>query len=37
MLEEIERLAHKQDVPYQSLVKLFLAERMKREFTAAPG
>ena len=31
MLEEIKRLAHKRDVPYQSLIKLFLAERVKRE------
>jgi predicted DNA binding CopG/RHH family protein len=31
MLEEIKRIAHKRDVPYQSLIKLFLAERVKRE------
>ncbi len=31
MLEEIKQLAHKRDVPYQSLIKLFLAERVKRE------
>jgi predicted DNA binding CopG/RHH family protein len=31
MLDEIKRLAHKRDVPYQSLIKLFLAERVKRE------
>ena len=31
MLEEIKRLAHKRDVPYQSLIKLFLAESVKRE------
>jgi predicted DNA binding CopG/RHH family protein len=31
MLEEIKRLAHKRDVPYQSLIKLFLAERVKRD------
>ncbi len=31
MLEEIRRLANKRDVPYQSLIKLFLAERLKRE------
>lgn len=31
MLEEIKRLAHKRDVPYQSLIKIFLAERVKRE------
>ena len=31
MLEEIKRLAHKNDVPYQSLIKIFLAERINRE------
>jgi predicted DNA binding CopG/RHH family protein len=31
VLEEIKRLAHKRDMPYQSLIKLFLAERVKRE------
>lgn len=31
MLDEIKRLAHKRDIPYQSLIKLFLAERVKRE------
>ena len=31
MLEEIKRLANKRDVPYQSLIKLFLAERVRRE------
>ena len=31
MLEEIKRLAHKRDVPYQSLIKVFLAERLEHE------
>jgi predicted DNA binding CopG/RHH family protein len=31
MLEDIKRLANKRDVPYQSLIELFLAERVKRE------
>ena len=31
MLEELKQLAHKRDVPYQSLIKIFLAERVKRE------
>lgn len=31
MLDEIRLLAHKQDVPYQSLLKTFLAERLKKE------
>ena len=31
MLEEIKLLANKRDVPYQSLLKIFLAERIDRE------
>ena len=31
MLDEIKRLAHKRDVPYQSLIKIFLAERVRSE------
>ncbi len=31
MLEEIEVLANKRDVPYQSLMKIFLAERIEQE------
>jgi predicted DNA binding CopG/RHH family protein len=31
MLEEIKALANKRDVPYQSLMKIFLAERIQRE------
>jgi predicted DNA binding CopG/RHH family protein len=31
MLEELKVLANKRDVPYQSLVKMFLAERLKDE------
>ena len=31
MLEEIKTLANKQDVPYQSLMKVYLAERIDRE------
>ncbi|MBV8834058.1 MAG: BrnA antitoxin family protein [Acidobacteriaceae bacterium] len=31
MLEELKILANKRDVPYQSLLKMFLAERLKRE------
>ena len=37
MLEEIKQLAHKRDVPYQSLIKLFLAERVKRELQNGPA
>lgn len=31
MLEKIRVLANKQDVPYQSLMKTFLADRLKKE------
>ena len=31
MLEEIKLLANKRDVPYQSLIKVFLAERIEEE------
>jgi len=31
MIEELKRLANKRDVPYQSLMKMFLAERTERE------
>ena len=31
MLAELKRLANKRDVPYQSLLKVFLAERLEEE------
>jgi len=31
MLEELRLLANKRDVPYQSLLKVFLAERIEKE------
>ena len=31
LLEDLKRLAHKRDVPYQSLLKIFLAERVAQE------
>lgn len=31
MIEDLKVLAHKRDVPYQSLLKFFLAERLERE------
>lgn len=34
MLEEIKLLANKRDVPYQSLMKIFLSERIKKELSA---
>jgi len=33
MIARLKRLANKRDVPYQSLVKVFLAERLKAELT----
>ena len=34
MLEELKLLANKKDVPYQSLLKIFLAERIEKEIRA---
>lgn len=31
MIEELKFLANKQDIPYQSLLKVFLAERLEEE------
>ncbi|MGB7582267.1 MAG: BrnA antitoxin family protein [Sedimentisphaerales bacterium] len=31
MLEELKLLANKRDIPYQSLLKIFLADRLKDE------
>lgn len=31
MLEELRLLANKRDVPYQSLMKMFLSERIEKE------
>jgi predicted DNA binding CopG/RHH family protein len=35
LLEEIKALANERDVPYQSLLKIFLAERVARERTGS--
>lgn len=35
MLEQIKLLANKRDVPYQSLLKVFLAERLEQELRKA--
>jgi predicted DNA binding CopG/RHH family protein len=32
MLERLKILANKRDVPYQSLLKMFVADRLKSEF-----
>jgi predicted DNA binding CopG/RHH family protein len=37
MLEALKNLANKQDVPYQSLIKVFLSERIEHEFESRPG
>lgn len=34
MLEELKLLANKRDVPYQSLLKIFLAEKIEEELNA---
>lgn len=34
MIEDLKILANKKDVPYQSLLKIFLAERIKEEMTS---
>jgi predicted DNA binding CopG/RHH family protein len=35
MIEDLTTLANKRDVPYQSLLKVFLAERLDRERSRA--
>ena len=37
MLAELKRLANKRDVPYQSLLKVFLAERLEKELRGSRG
>ena len=34
MLQELKLLANKRDIPYQSLLKLFLSERIKQELNS---
>jgi predicted DNA binding CopG/RHH family protein len=34
MLNELKVLANKKDIPYQSLIKVYLAEKIKEERTA---
>lgn len=31
MIEELKLLSNKMDIPYQTLIKIFLAERIKKE------
>ena len=35
MLDEIRRIANKHDVPYQSLIKIFLKERIDQELKSS--
>ena len=37
LLAEIKQLANKRDVPYQSLMKIFLAERVEAELRKNPA
>lgn len=34
LLSGLKKIAHKKDVPYQSLMKMFLAEMVKKEYRA---
>jgi predicted DNA binding CopG/RHH family protein len=34
MIEELKLLANKRDIPYQSLMKIYLAERIQRELNS---
>jgi hypothetical protein len=36
MIEDLKILANRRDVPYQSLLKVFLAERLERERLTRP-
>ncbi|HBL56719.1 MAG TPA: hypothetical protein DDZ36_12910, partial [Deltaproteobacteria bacterium] len=37
MLDSIKILANKRDVPYQSLIKTYLQEKIDREFHTKPA
>lgn len=37
MLAELRRLANKRDIPYQSLIKNILAERIEKELAGTKG
>jgi len=34
MIDQLKLLAHKRDIPYQSLMKTFLAERIEKELSS---
>jgi predicted DNA binding CopG/RHH family protein len=35
MIEELKLLANKMDVPYQTLIKIYLSERIRKELESA--
>jgi predicted DNA binding CopG/RHH family protein len=37
LIENLKMLANKRDVPYQSLLKIFLAERVEQELRGSQG
>lgn len=37
MIDELKLLANKRDVPYQSLLKIYLAEKIDQELHPHPG
>jgi predicted DNA binding CopG/RHH family protein len=37
MINDLKILANKNDVPYQSLMKIYLSERIKQEFSKSPS
>jgi predicted DNA binding CopG/RHH family protein len=37
LLDHLRQLANERDVPYQTLLKVFLAERVERELRGAPA
>jgi hypothetical protein len=34
MIDELKLIANKRDVPYQSLIKIYLSERLSKELNA---
>jgi predicted DNA binding CopG/RHH family protein len=37
MIEELKLLSNKMDVPYQTLIKIYLSERIQKELKSARG
>jgi predicted DNA binding CopG/RHH family protein len=37
LLDSLKLIAHKNDIPYQSLMKIFLSERINEELTSRKG